>query len=84
MKRLRVYKYLIATDMLLPVGAKLVMADTQNGRDYTWFEVDTMAPHEKRQFDVVGTGDNWDNDAWEHRWTWMAGPFVWHLIEKVK
>lgn len=80
----RIYKYPITQQMDLPEGAKLVMAGQQGSQAYAWFKVDTDAPVEWRLFNVVGTGDGWDNAEWEHCWTWMAGAFVWHLLEKVK
>jgi len=83
-KSLRVYKYPIAGQLDLPVGAKLVMAETQGGVACAWFVVDIEAPVEARLFRVEGTGGSWNNAEWEHRWTWMEGPFVWHLLEKVK
>lgn len=83
MKSLRVYKYPIAGQLDLPVGAKLVMAATQSGSACAWFIVDTEAEVESRLFTVVGTGQHWDNSLWEHRWTWVDGPFVWHLLERI-
>lgn len=84
MKRLRVYKYPIANQMDLPEGAKLVKVENQDRMACAWFVVDIEAPVEARLFRVEGTGSSWDNAEWEHRWTWMNGPFVWHLLEKVR
>ena len=84
MKKLRVYKYPLAGQLNLPVGATLVKVGNQGLASYAWFKVDATAKVEARQFRIVGTGEDWDNSEWEHRWTWLADPFVWHLIEKVK
>ena len=83
-KFLRVYKYPIAGQLDLPVGATLVQVANQGLGSFAWFRVDATAEVEARLFRIVGTGDAWDNSEWEHRWTWMERAFVWHLLEKVR
>jgi hypothetical protein len=74
----------------LPVDAKLVLFDTQEGRWFVWFEIDTHERvFETRVFTVVGTGHSVP-DSFEHRASFQVdepdsgGTFVWHLYERTQ
>lgn len=86
-----VFKYTIGIedgwqDIALPECADIVYFDYQVDSPPNtlrlWAEVDTSAPHEMRQFAIIGTGHPIPDGA-EHMATCMAGPFVWHLYESV-
>jgi hypothetical protein len=55
--------------------------DTQ-GRVCLWFEVKPEMVSIKRTFQVFGTGQPIP-DGWDHRWSFIDGPFVWHIYEEM-
>lgn len=86
----RVFKYdLDATPdqrLLMPLGAKVLDAQVQNGVLCVWAAVDPNAQPEVRRFRLIGTGEEVPSDAIGHVVTFQAsGPhgeaFVFHLFE---
>lgn len=66
----------------MPIGAKIVHANTQNGEFCIWAQVDTENNTEERRFAVIGTGWEIDEDI-VHLGCVMEGVFVWHIVEIV-
>jgi len=59
--------------------------DIQNGQMFNaqmWVKVDTENEVEKRMFEVIGTGQNFDDTNKKYVGTYQEGPFVWHVFEK--
>lgn len=81
-----IYKYALhlidgMQDVVLPECADIVHFGADPiGQISIWAEVDTRAPHEVRNFAIVGTGHTIPDGA-EHMASCIQGPFVWHLYE---
>lgn len=79
-----VYKYQITRTgkIRLPIGAKIVHTDKQNGEIFIWCLVDTDALTEKREFCVMGTGWDLGDEPFQYIGTVPDGHgYVWHVIE---
>jgi hypothetical protein len=67
----------------IPVGAKILSVQMQNGAPCIWAIVDTEAKTESRTIAIIGTG----NDCWCSRWQFIGtvsdGPFMWHVFADV-
>lgn len=77
-----IYKYQLANfaTLDLPVGAKAVLVEMQNGSPHIWFEHNRSAFKEQRFFRIYGTGfDIPDNSI--HIGSVIDGMFVWHIYE---
>jgi hypothetical protein len=71
----------------MPVGARLLTVQTQNGRPHLWALVNPHAETETRVFWVMGTGHQAaDLDGAEYVGTFqmLGGQYVWHLFEWVE
>ena len=72
------------SDILLPVGAKILHYAAQDGKIVLWAEVDRDAETEMRTFAVVPTGgdvpEGWDK-AWEYQATVFMSVYVWHVYK---
>lgn len=81
-----VYKYPMGSccnDLELPVGAKFLHAECQQGRPMVWFQVKlTSEESEIRTFWLIGTGESFEAKQATYLKTFMQGPLVWHLYEK--
>jgi hypothetical protein len=79
-----IYKYTITgrNKIEMPIGASILSVNMQ-GRDYCiWALVDTERSTEARDFEVVGTG--WElDDNMHYIGTCYDGPFVWHIMEVI-
>ena len=70
-----------ATEIEMPMGAKIVHVSAQNSELLTfWARVDKDLPTQHRSFMVVGTEHEFDA-RWRHVGAVLIGPFVWHLLE---
>ncbi len=83
----RIYKYpVIVTDefnLTMPVGAKVLSVQVQNGSPQLWAMVDTSEPlSEIRSFRVIGTGHPIDSDPGVYIGTFQihGGELVLHLF----
>ncbi len=66
----------------LPFGARIVLAQEQQGDPHIWYEFDT--PEIKAvpvTFLIVGTGHA-VSMGWTHVQSYIATSFVWHLYQK--
>lgn len=84
-----VHKYIIRDLEIIniPIGAKFLHFDIQNGTFYAWFEVDPTNNKEQRRFNIYGTGHDICETA-KYLGTVLFGSppsmsYVWHLYEEV-
>ena len=83
----RIYKYELedGRGVEMPIGAKVLTIQTQNGLPYIWALVDIDAECDFRYFTIVGTGHDFPNaDDFNYINTIQDGPFVWHIFELIK
>lgn len=84
---MKIYKYpLEITDIQtleMPIGAKLLDAQMQNGNLCLWALVDTAANKEKRSIAIYGTGNPMPDEVGEYIATFqtMGGAFVGHVFD---
>ena len=81
----QIWKYSLENVIEMPKGAEILMIDIQNGQMFNaqmWVKVDTENEMEKRIFEVIGTGQNFDDTNKKYVGTYQEGPFVWHVFEK--
>lgn len=76
-----IYKYTITRKPVqMPEGAVIVHTDLQEQSYCIWALVDPANALESRQFDVIGTG--WDYEPNMHYvGSILEGSFVWHIVE---
>jgi hypothetical protein len=83
----RIYKYELkdGRGIEMPIGAKVLTIQTQNGLPYIWALVDTDAECDFRYFTIVGTGHDFpEADNFTYINTIQDGQFVWHIFEFIK
>lgn len=81
----QIWKYSLENVIEMPKGAEILTIDIQNGQLFNaqmWVKVDTENEVEKRMFEVIGTGQNFDDTNRKYIGTYQDGPFVWHVFEK--
>jgi hypothetical protein len=81
----QIWKYSLENIIEMPKGAEILTIDIQNGQMFNaqmWVKVDTENEVEKRMFEVIGTGQNFDDTNKKYVGTYQEGPFVWHVFEK--
>jgi hypothetical protein len=81
----QIWKYSLENIIEMPKGAEILTIDIQNGQMFNaqmWVKVDTENEMEKRMFEVIGTGQNFDDTNKKYVGTYQEGPFVWHVFEK--
>lgn len=69
----------------MPVGAKVLCVQTQNGRPTIWYEFDGHDTAARSRFIyVVPTGADFEIKE-PHRYvgTAQTGPLVWHIYEEI-
>ena len=81
----QIWKYSLENIIEMPKGAEILTIDIQNGQMFNaqmWVKVNTENEMEKRMFEVIGTGQNFDDTNKKYLGTYQDGPFVWHVFEK--
>jgi hypothetical protein len=82
---LAVWKYPIVhfsgTNVEMPVGAKILTAQHQDGVMTLWALGNPAAERERREFRIFGTGWPIEQDNLSYVATAQEGMFVWHLFE---
>ena len=81
----QIWKYSLENVIEMPKGAEILTVDIQNGQMFNaqmWVKVNTENEMEKRMFEVIGTGQNFDDTNRKYIGTYQDGPFVWHVFEK--
>lgn len=81
----QIWKYSLENVIEMPKGAEILKVDIQNGQMFNaqmWVKVNTENEVEKRMFEVIGTGQNFDDTNRKYIGTYQDGPFVWHVFEK--
>lgn len=66
----------------LPIGAKIVLVESQGGELFLWAEVDSEVHCEDRKVWVIGTGNPMPARRLVHLGSVMMWPFVWHVYEE--
>ena len=84
----RIWKYTVMVDdysIEMPVGAKILDVQVQNGEPHLWALVDDIAPMEARRFATVGTGHPLPDEISDgkHLGTFHlhGGALVFHLFD---
>lgn len=83
----KIWKYSLHLDLEsefieMPKGAEILSAQNQNGTVCIWVLVDPLAPKEKREIAVWGTGHKiWRDSNLQFIGTVQVEPFVWHVFE---
>ena len=86
-KALTVWKWELSpgyTPIDMPVGAKVLAAQEQNGTIMLWALIDAAAETEQRVFAVKGTGHEiivQDGERYDYIATAQMGWLVWHVFE---
>lgn len=91
----RIYKYKVefgrpgrGTTLMLPLGARILTVQEQNGEGYMWALVDPEAELAPRKIHIVGTGSDATDVARgaQYLGTFQAVEgghiFVWHIFEE--
>jgi hypothetical protein len=81
-----IYKYPLAQEqhqkVLMPQSAKIIAVQTQgNSHVCVWAIVDPALPKEEREFEIIGTGEEFQPNTRTHIGTVQLGGFVWHVFE---
>jgi len=81
-----IYKYTLvlgSTNLKMPIGAKILTAQKQDGQLRLWALIDTETeqPMETRHFMVYGTGDVLPKNPGTYLSTLQDGSYVWHVFE---
>jgi len=82
-----IYKYPVSGfrfTLRMPTGATFLSVQNQAEVGMMWFEVDTDAPLETREFVVIGTGHEFETDGLKYLGTYQESTLVWHVYEDVK
>jgi hypothetical protein len=72
------------SDIQMPMEAKVLTVQIQNGQPTIWAQVNPQNESETRHFTIVGTGNPFDDTNHKYIGTFQDSPFVWHLFEIVK
>lgn len=66
----------------LPLDAKVVLFGRDNqGNLSLWAEHNNGIAKADRIFLIAGTGTEYEKELWEHKFSYIDGPFIWHLLE---
>jgi hypothetical protein len=80
-----VYKYPLTLvgnqDVSMPVGAKILTAQEQDGCICLWAECPQVENVELREIIIVGTGHDYLPSELQYIATVQIGAFVWHVYE---
>ena len=80
----QIWKFKVGSIIEMPKGAEILTVKMQSSFDTClWALVDSEKETEKREFEIIGTGQEFDSDNRKYVGTWQDGPFVWHLFEVV-
>lgn len=67
----------------MPLGAKVLTIQVQNGKPCIWAQVDENNTKELRTFRIYGTGHTMLDENLIYIGTWQDGIYVFHLFEVV-
>lgn len=78
-----IWKYEVANDITMPIGATFLHGDIQHGKLCMWFLVNKHGnAQESRGFTVVGTGQSVpDHATYLFTYIEMGGALVFHVFE---
>ena len=80
----QIWKYKFNYGIEMPLDAKILTIQTQDGEPTIWALVNPNNELEIRNFRIVGTGNPFDDTNYTYIGTFQDGPFVWHLFEIIK
>lgn len=82
---MKIYKYPIPLEsefsLSLPMSAKILSFQVQDGKLFIWAIVNTNVGEEKREFELIGTGVSTNFDYRHFIGTVQLDRCVWHLFE---
>ena len=68
----------------MPIGARILSAANQNGLVCLWVLVDMESVAlAERDIEIIGTGNPMSDGKRSFIGTVVAGPFVWHVFERI-
>ena len=77
---MKIYKYKLGATVQLPINARILHCNTQDGSLHVWALVD---PDEKAvetyEVAVIGTGQGFNPNGWDYITTVHQNVFVWHI-----
>jgi len=79
----QIWKFRLNNTIQMPMDAKILTVQMQDGEPNIWAMVDTQNELESRTFTIVGTGNPFDDTDTKYIGTFQEPPFVWHLFEIV-
>ena len=87
---MKIYKYTLFTQgghgatgiVYMPVNAKILSCQMQQGSAVVWAEVNDSQPMISRNFVCYGTGFDLPDRPRKHIATLQDGGFVWHIFEE--
>lgn len=69
--------------VMMPVDARILWCDVQNGEICLWALCEAGVPREYREFTIFGTGNEIEDIYFlDYIGTIQLPPFVWHIFEK--
>ena len=83
MKQIRKHPFEIKDyiTIAMPLGAKILKVDCQNGQNCIWAMVETDNETVDYPFRVLGAGHPVSGIFDKHVATWQNPPFVWHMFQ---
>jgi hypothetical protein len=79
-----IFKYAINGGIIhMPAGGKILTVQHQDGLPILWALVDTSKPLVEREIQILGTGNDFNDDNLVYIGTSQNMGFVWHFFEKV-
>jgi hypothetical protein len=84
-----IHKYTISSSLTisLPVFSKVLHVGVQDGEIRIWVikPADPNVEHVSKTYSIRGTGLEFEtDDAGTHLGSVFAGPFVWHVFERIE
>lgn len=67
----------------IPEGAEILSCSVQNSGIYMWALVDPSLPLQRREIEMIGTGNEVTEEERKYISTIKDGPRVWHVFELV-
>lgn len=81
-----IWKFKLDEKIYLPIGAKILTIQTQQGQPFIWALVNNSKDMEERYFRVFGTGQPMNDFKGEYIGTYqqLNGLLIFHVFEKTK
>ena len=80
----QIWKFKVDNVIEMPKGAEILTVQMQDSfNEFIWALVDFENETEKRMFEIIGTGNKFDDTNKKYIGTWQDSMFVWHLFEVI-